>query len=678
MRNGFHCLFARFANERSRRARGSVGARRSSLTLELLERRIVPAVFKVNTTADALFPPVGHVTLRSAIEQANMTPGGNTIELTVPGVYKITIPPVSPDDTPATENNHTGDFDILPSGGNLTIKNTSGGKVIVDGNHLDRIFDINPNAFAGGAATPAFTVTLKGFTIENGVASPGDGATGTGGGIRDQGNASLTLTDMVVRNNRATADGGGISMENIMSTPWALTINHSTITNNHAGDAGGGIEADGSGLVSINSGTVVSYNTSISQGAGVYLDAIAAGGGSLQGTVLQSATLNITGTLIRGNRALSIGGGFGGGICNAGNGAVTITQSTVEGNFAGATGGGFSDQNSQGSLTVKTSLFSNNAAVGDGGAIAEGNGITRIEMSEIRGNSTSANGGGVFVAGTALRMFSSTVANNTASGNGDGTGGGGGIELETTGTGANGSNITNSTITGNTALNNAGANGGGIDAPATFTGAVFLLNDTINLNFASNGGGVFWAGTTGSIFRLQNTIIAKNFVVNGGAGPDANNPAGTFTDNGGNLIGIAGAGSGNTGFTASSTQTGTVGTPLDPLLGNLRNNGGPKVGARGFRIRLQTEAPLSGSPAIGKGLIPGSVATDERGFPSVVNSKINVGAVSQADEDNDGDIGSAVMPRAARALAQHHVDAAFANDSDVTTNHKHSMHRWSA
>jgi hypothetical protein len=672
MRSRFHRLFARFANERRHRARPSAGARRSSLTLELLERRIVPAVFKVNITADALFPPVGHVTLRSAIEQANMTPGGNTIELTVPGVYKITIPPASPDDTPATENNQTGDFDILPGGGNLTIVNTSGGTVIVDGNHLDRIFDINPNAFAGGAATPAFTVTLKGFTIQNGGASPGDGATATGGGIRDQGNASLTLTNMVVRNNRATADGGGISMENVMSTPWALTINNSTITNNHAGDAGGGVEADGNGFVSINSGTVVSYNTCINQGGGVYLDAVAAG------AVLQSATLNITGTLIRGNRALSTGGGFGGGICNAGNGAVTITQSTIEGNFAGATGGGFSDQNNQGSLTVRTSLFSNNAAVGNGGAIAEGNGITRIESSEIRGNSTSANGGGVFVAGTALRMFSTTVANNTASGNGDGTGGGGGIELETTGKGVNGSTIINSTITGNTALNNAGANGGGIDAPAAFTGDVFLLNDTINLNFASNGGGVFWAGTEGSIFKLQNTIIAKNFVSNGGAGPDANNPAGTFTDNGGNLIGIAGAGSGNTGFTAVNTQKGSVATPLDPLLGNLRNNGGPKVGAPGFAITLQTEAPLSGSPAIGKGLIPGSVATDERGFPSVVNGKINVGAVSQADDDNDGDIGSAVMPRAARALAQHHVDAAFASDPDVTTNHKHAMAWWPA
>src|SRR5262249_4392188 len=149
---------------------------------------------------------------------------------------------------------------------------------------------------------------------------------------------------------------------------------------------------------------------------------------------------------------------------------------------------------------------------------------------------------------TTLNLQSSTIANNTA------TVGGGGIELQTSGTGANASTITNTTITGNSALNNAGANGGGIDAPAPatgvtgFTGTVTLLNDTLNANFADNGGGVFWAGATGSTFSLQNTIVAQNTAST--TGPDLNNPAGTFTDLGGNLIGISGTGSGNTGFIA--------------------------------------------------------------------------------------------------------------------------------
>jgi hypothetical protein len=70
-------------------------------------------------------------------------------------------------------------------------------------------FDINPSA----SSSPAFTVTMHGFTITNGLAQPGDSAAGSGGGIRARRVASVTLTDMIVTGNEATADGGGIAME---------------------------------------------------------------------------------------------------------------------------------------------------------------------------------------------------------------------------------------------------------------------------------------------------------------------------------------------------------------------------------------------------------------------------------------------------------------------------------
>jgi hypothetical protein len=607
---------------------GQYRLHRRGLVVEELEDRLVPSTFNVTGLGDGLFPVTktgpdtfNARTLRSAIEAANATPGNNTINLTRMGTYQITIPPASPDDTPATENNATGDFDIIPNssspiGSSLTIRNTSGGQAAVSANGLDRIFDINPDN-----ATPprGFTVVLQGFTIENGNASPGDGAAGSGGGVRDQGNINLTLTNMVVTHNNATADGGGVVMFNMREGSWTLTVNNSTISDNHAGDAGGGIDTDGTGTFFIIN-SLVTGNTDINQGAGIYVD-VATGSSNPAG-----AKMTMTNTVVSNNSALAFSiTASGGGISNAGTGKMIIDHSTIENNFTGGMGGGFSDENNNGTLVVTNSLFLNNTASMSGGGIQEGGPRTTIINTEFKGNSSGGSGGALFVNGITLTVHSSTFAFNTSAGNG------GGLEVETTGTGSAASMITNTTITGNRALNNAGANGGGINAVTNVAngmplGKLVLLNDTINANFANNGGGVFWDGT-GKV-AVQNTIIAANSAGVGGIGPDADGTG--FTDKGGNLIGISGGGSGNKGFTASTTQRGTVAHPLDPKLGPLQNNGGPMIGAAGTRITLETEAPLVGSPAIGEGILPGAPATDERGFPSVVNGKINVGAVSQA------------------------------------------------
>lgn len=648
--------------------------------LEYLEDRLAPAVFNVNSLADILNPGTGVVTLRSAIQAANSTPGGNTINLTVAGTYKITLA-----GTAGETDNAAGEFAILPAGGNLTIANTSGGAVTVDANHLARVFDINP-ADTFDPATKV-VVTMQGFTIQNGLAQPGDLAAGSGGGIRDQGNASLTLTNMVITNNVATADGGGISMENPNgSTPWTLTLNATTVSNNRAGDAGGGVESDGKGKDIINAGSVISGNTALSQGAGIWLDAITGavdavaitaggagfttaptvtftGGGGVGATAVatiaggavtavtitnsgtgyttaptvvftggggtgatatatiqafQSASLTITGALIANNTAIN---GPTGGIGNAGNGAVSITSSTVQNNFSGTTGGGFGDEDNVGTLTILNSYFLNNSAVSNGGGIQEGGPSTTITGSEIRGNTSGGNGGGLVIGGTTLTLQSSTIAFNTASNNG------GGLDLQTTGTGANGSVITNSTFVGNNALSFGGANNGGaIDAGTAFTGSLTLLNDTINANFAGNGGGLFWTGAAGTSVAVQNTILAQNHAST--TGPDANNAAGTITDNGGNLIGVSGTGSGNTGFTATTTQSGTTTTPLDPQLGALQNNGGPTVGSTGNSLTLETESVSSTGPAVDKGVSAGAPTTDERGFvrPDTAGTKPDVGA----------------------------------------------------
>jgi len=178
-----------------------------------------------------------------------------------------------------------------------------------------------------------------------------------------------------------------------------------------------------------------------------------------------------------------------------------VVNSTVSNNFAGALGGGFGDENAQGTLNIIDSLFTGNTTAGNGGGVVAGGPQTTITSSEIDNNSSGGTGGGVFANGQGLLVQSSTFSGNTSSGNG------GGLEIETTGPNTT---LVNTTITGNLALSANGANGGGVDVAGS--GALTLLNDTINLNQATNGGGVYLLGPAVS---AENTIIAGNIAPSG-------------------------------------------------------------------------------------------------------------------------------------------------------------------
>ncbi|HEV3165282.1 MAG TPA: CSLREA domain-containing protein, partial [Isosphaeraceae bacterium] len=479
--------------------------RKRRWNIEMLEDRIAPAVFHVNSLADVLNPSPGVVTLRSAIQTANNTPGPNTIDLDVPGTYLITMPGAQTDNT-------AGELAILGTS-NLRIVNNSGGDVTVNGGGLNRVFDVNP----AGSTTP-FTVTFQGFTITGGAASPNDGPAGSGGGIRAQGGASVVLNNVVLTGNTATADGGGISMESPKNdSTGTLVVNNSIISHNYAGDAGGGIETDGTGFVAINPGTIVTGNTCVNQGAGIWLDA----GG---------ASLYVTGAIVSNNASITM---LGGGIGNAGAGNVFINATIVEHNYSGGTGAGFADAANTGNLTVLNSLFLDNVAVGNGGGIQEGGPNTSISYSFFQGNDSQGSGGGLFVNGQTVTIVGSRFAanvgtngggiedaagtltlsnstldrNHTLATNGGTGGNGGGLDVAS---GANSVTIATTLFLSNTAANGIQAAGGAINQAA---GDLSVSASQFTGNAANIGGGISFAG---AMLSIQNSTFNANRSTNGG------------------------------------------------------------------------------------------------------------------------------------------------------------------
>jgi hypothetical protein len=298
--------------------------------------------FTVNSTIDApdAIPGdgicddgTGHCTLRAAVTESNFTGGANVI--TVPsGTYTLTIGPFDDEFNAAGATMESGDLDIvdlsafsLPQLTSVTINGAGAATTIINGGHIDRVFDIN-NFAAFGAHVD---VTFQNLTITNGTAptSP-DGYNEPGGGIQFDGFDNQTFLPA-----------------------GTLTINNCNITNHSAAGQGGGILAIFGSL--IMTGSEVSGNTSVNAaGGGISYDGSAAAG---------LRTLQITNSRISGNHANSGAFGSGGGVFEGGNANKTINHSVITNNAAAAQGGGV--LNNGGDLTLNFNVIVGNTASGN-------------------------------------------------------------------------------------------------------------------------------------------------------------------------------------------------------------------------------------------------------------------------------------------------------------------------
>ncbi|MBV7339336.1 CSLREA domain-containing protein [Chloroflexi bacterium TSY] len=334
-------------------------------------------VIAVNTLEDELNND-GDCSLREAIQAANTDSIVDSCQsgvaddlITLPtGIYTLSLSGGGED------GNNRGDLDILS---NLTISGVHSSSSLIDGNQLDRIFDI----------TTGVTVAISGVQVRNGRttngADSGCGETGNepcsaedGGGILNAG--FLTLNNLIIRSN-STGNGGNASVTFDNSFPGGhagdgaglfnrgtLIVNDSVIDENLAGHGGkgdlgvsGGQGGRGGGI--FNTGIVILTNSTVQKNAtgqwnrtvappGVIGGDGAAGGGIFNAGIftLTSSTIS-TNTTYRagdggGTHGLGGDGGNGGGIFNAGT--LYVENSTISENQTGLGGYGFSGGGSGG------------------------------------------------------------------------------------------------------------------------------------------------------------------------------------------------------------------------------------------------------------------------------------------------------------------------------------------
>jgi hypothetical protein len=243
-----------------------------------IDRMCAMPEYLVTRTDDRLgagFCVPGDCSLRQAISASNGCPGTQAIRIPA-GTYFLTRFGIN------EENNLTGDLDILDS-----VNIIGEGAPIIDGNHIDRVFDIKAGA----------TVTMSGLIIQHGQGTAG------GEGILNLGD--LTATNILVQNNLNTGGYPGGVLTN-----GTATISHSAIVLNEGTDPDGAFTAGGL----YNGGHLILENVTISHNVGCGLMNNGAG-------IISFSTIagNLEQCEIWNSAALSVGNSIIGDHLNLGN-----------------------------------------------------------------------------------------------------------------------------------------------------------------------------------------------------------------------------------------------------------------------------------------------------------------------------------------------------------------------
>lgn len=516
--------------------------------VEALEGRDLPSAFTVLNLDDG-----GVGSLRDAIAAAEANPGPDTIDFT-PGLQgTITLT--------------GGELQIR---GDAAITGPGADRITVSGNGASRVFRVIGGIDAGTATA----ATISGLTISHGLAL-------SGGGVRNEGFSDLTLSHVVLTDNRAIggptpnapAWGGGV-LSNGLGTH--LSVIDSLVASNTADGRPNGRPGLGGGIAVGNGGRLTMLGSTVADnlavggvggiGRGAGVDIIVGSGEVRDCTFRGNAAIGGTGQFISGaggglrvtlgdlvvdrcvvsgNRA--VGGfnpsgfgyyAFGGGIDVSSSSAV-ITGCTLDDNEAVAGDGLLGGWNSDGgamrvfisTATVTDTRFTNNRSLGTNGGNGQGGAILVAVEGEVflnrctlTGNEAIGGDGGIDGVGQgtggAIALFydsSATITDSHLSNN--------------RAVGGSGNSVTGFDVSVGPAFGGAISNA--IGCQIDITRSVFRGNEAIGgsntfhdapnaVDAGSAHGGAITTGT-GAIAVIRDSVIERNRAVGGnnnrGIGP---------------------------------------------------------------------------------------------------------------------------------------------------------------
>jgi hypothetical protein len=261
-------------------------------------------------------------------------------------------------------------------------------------------------------------------------------------------------------------------------------------------------------------------------------------------------------------------------------------------------------------LTVSAGVAQGSFPANAGGGIYNDHSTLTVNGCWLAANHASSYGGGLFNDGS-LGNASLTIVNSTLSGNVGDVGGGGICNFgESSGNAVLA--ISNATLSSNSSASGGGILNDGSAGSATLS----IANSTLNNNSAPNGGSTIYNSrilSGNATVEIGNTILKC-------ADENILNVNGSIITRGYNLSSDR-----NSFLLGTNDQTET-----DPMLGPLKDNGGPTL----------THAPLINSPAIDQGkrdVIPALAANfDQRGFVKPVDDF----AVPNPSNGDGSDIGA--------------------------------------